>query len=1529
MGISRRHFLTGRASGALLLGGLAIACSDGDISIVDPTALDIDPPGWGGTAGQLHGGDAGTSGGSDGNPAGSGGSAGSGELPDGGPPPPPPACAVAFVTPSPDEVPLTFGPADDQDGTACGNAFTTNVVVSSSGATVTLFADDAPVATQPVSGSSSSFEDVLLGSRTPATSTLRAVATMSDGRTCEASLGGLGVDCAGPTCTLTGPNTNAWLTSDDDLNPGTGGLQTNFTLTTEAANAGTEARLFLNGDTANPLVTTVQDDTATFPGVTLSEGPARTVQGECRDPYGNVTLSAVATWSVTLAECEVAIVSPTPGTDPLTLGPGDDQDSEACGTDFTTSVEVATNAASVALQVDGQAVNTLSVNGSSVEFEDVILGTRTPSSSTITVIATMADGRTCTASRESIVVDCEGPSCTLVATTNDPFFNLSNDEDLVTDELQTTFRVDTGAENVDQQARLIINGDDDAAESELFDANGGAASATFSPVTLEEAPLHTVQAECEDEFGNLTRSSALSWAVDLTPCTVEIDSVANDADPITRLLDNVPGGDIQVNVVGRVIGDNCAGVRVGVCGEPLGQFDTAAVDSNGDWTLPVGLADVSGEGEVCAEVQDDAENITGDSVPVEVRSEAPVVEVASPLDGESFNVAGSPSATADLDTATAACEAEVAVNCTDVGAAVTLIVDGDALPTTATCVADAGALAPYAGKATFSSVSLSELSGTHTLAAEQTVAGLVGTSAPITVNSDCVAPVVAITDPVCNSQLHLVDDDEDGNLADLQYSVDVSNGGVPEVSLAVTSVGGTNNLSATGDATTTTFSAVNFGQPGEVTLTASATDPAGNLGTSAACLVTVVVEPTVNILVPTADQVLSTADDCDADGGFGVTVSGTTSAPAGSTVEASVGAATPVVLDPVVAGGGGLNTFSGCVAIEDGVGQVITVVITDAPNPAGSDTVTISTDTQAPTTPVAAPLVSITNRREGQVTFEWSHVADTDGSTLAGYELRCAASAITDDTAWDAARPLTVNTVGAPTGGANASELIPDPGCVDNDNDGVNVCRGFRVGTTEHCLIRGRDIAGQLTPVDGGSGSVAVSVPFEETVFTAVLNSTTQTSFTNVVGLGDVNGDGAHDMLYGAISQGLQLFFGSTAGNPVDTTADVTFTNGGVSGFGAVLANLGDVNGDGIADFAASARALNPGAGANTGMVYVFFGRSTNSWPASITVNPGGGANCGADVCLVGSTASAFFGWDITGTDFNGDGVNDIVVGARASGGVGAVYVILGGTQLQVTAGTSISVPSGNPNGFVLSPPASRSLFGHAIAAVGSGSDARGDLAISALGTNGGNPAALLYMAGEAYPGGSSGLIAPSATPLVEVSVGSGADFATTVKAIGDFNGDNLRDLALGRNFSAGGGLGRAELLRRRDNPTFSEGPGFRFEFSATGVDNDFGSYIATGHYSHPGLLSAGDLDGDGMTELAVGSTTGTDIANPVPGTLALFYGTPTLANRTRATADFGLTGGATSLLVPNFVGDFDGDGFNDLVVIDGGTGTDRLLLLH
>ena len=85
------------------------------------------------------------------------------------------------------------------------------------------------------------------------------------------------------------------------------------TVQTETENAGQSTHLILNGNESALLSADVQNDgVATFSDVTLAEGPSRSVQAECRDASGNVTRSSIASWSVTLAECQVAFTLPDP-----------------------------------------------------------------------------------------------------------------------------------------------------------------------------------------------------------------------------------------------------------------------------------------------------------------------------------------------------------------------------------------------------------------------------------------------------------------------------------------------------------------------------------------------------------------------------------------------------------------------------------------------------------------------------------------------------------------------------------------------------------------------------------------------------------------------------------------------------------------------------------------------------------------------------------------------------------------------------------------------------------------------------------------------------------------------------------------------------------------------------------------------------------------------------------------------------------------------------------------------------------------
>ena len=149
---------------------------------------------------------------------------------------------------------------------------------------------------------------------------------------------------------------------------------------------------------------------------------------------------------------------------------------------------------------------------------------------------------------------------------------------------------------------------------------------------------------------------------------------------------------------------------------------------------------------------------------------------------------------------------------------------------------------------------------------------------------------------------------------------------------------------------------------------------------------------------------------------------------------------------------------------------------------------------------------------------------------------------------------------------------------------------------------------------------------------------------------GDVDGDGRSDFLVGAYLDDLQgsayLYQGQADGSVVESK----FTASDVSpydGFGASVSVVGDVDGDGLAELAASSLYDNDN-GTYSGSAYLYFGSATGpSEEQKLLASDG--------------TASSFYGYDLAGGDLNGDGRAEVVVGAVRDNGValsaGAIYI--------------------------------------------------------------------------------------------------------------------------------------------------------------------------------------------------------------------------------------------------------------------------------
>ena len=189
-----------------------------------------------------------------------------------------------------------------------------------------------------------------------------------------------------------------------------------------------------------------------------------------------------------------------------------------------------------------------------------------------------------------------------------------------------------------------------------------------------------------------------------------------------------------------------------------------------------------------------------------------------------------------------------------------------------------------------------------------------------------------------------------------------------------------------------------------------------------------------------------------------------------------------------------------------------------------------------------------------------------------------------------------------------------------------------------------------LAALDGSNGFRLDGVGTAETI-----------AGSSVSGAGDVNGDGIDDLIVGAPGVGGQqeyqgasyVVFGTDAGFPASLSVDMLDGGNGFSiygvedyGFsGSSVSAAGDVNGDGIDDLIVGAP---PGANAS----YVVFGTDAG-FAASLDPTALDGSD-GFRLDGAGSSVSA-------AGDVNGDGIDDLIVGAPgANGGAGASYVVFG-----------------------------------------------------------------------------------------------------------------------------------------------------------------------------------------------------------------------------------------------------------------------------
>jgi hypothetical protein len=371
--------------------------------------------------------------------------------------------------------------------------------------------------------------------------------------------------------------------------------------------------------------------------------------------------------------------------------------------------------------------------------------------------------------------------------------------------------------------------------------------------------------------------------------------------------------------------------------------------------------------------------------------------------------------------------------------------------------------------------------------------------------------------------------------------------------------------------------------------------------------------------------------------------------------------------------------------------------------------------------------------------------------------------------------------------------------------------------------------------------------------------------------LGDINGDGITEFIIGASQDSTAAAFGGRAFvySGSDGSLLHTVSGGFLEFLGTAVAGLGDVDGDGIPDYAVGAPGLPPQFGAWPGRVQVF---------------------SGADHSLVQETVStpgSRYGQDIHGAgDVTGDGRPDLIVGAPFddSGAVnaGRVHLISGpdGSEVWATNGLAAGDAFGGgvsgigdfdldgiPDQLVGAFNAGPTQGGEA--AVLSGADGSPLLSLAPLPTAGQFGQFFSHDVGDVDGDGIS-----------DFYVGDFADTAkgpTTGRAyvysgatggpLWIFDGEHADDgFGIGRGADDVNGDGHADLFLaayRSDDGAGNAGKAYLFSGRDGGAIRSYTGTIEN-HQLGFDAVPLGDVNGDGFGDYLL---TGVDIAHVVAGT--------------------------------------------------------------